>query len=356
MSTQTLLREELNTSNIDIEERDIIIWYNEPALRYSNHKLEHPDLDAKLSARLPVYFLPTVQIARTQKIRPRLLLTSGVNMALKRSATSDVQRAIMLADNAIKRDFLWHFFERFFYDDFSLIENIVSQDVLKMPDEKLILLRKIVETKAPKKIQKLKMHLAKFKKPYLFNNIEGLSEEGLSEEAKLYLTNEDESLQNAFKYALSHLFALGDVNFEWNYVHNPIWYATIGGHQEHIFNEIRTIAYDMIKDFGAIIFDKNIIMKDNLKIVIEWPKVPPSYNGYWKTTGWGRKIQYDEVTYENKLPITYYNSHPKLTTEIEYLYTFIKETDYKDFRERYKSRYFDLKERHREAYQLPSYW
>ncbi len=102
----TIPRDDLATTYIDIESRDIIIGYNEPALRYSHHKLQEPDLDAKLSARLPIYFLPTIQIARMQKRRPRLLLTSGVNMALKRSATSDIQRAIMLADNTIKRDFL----------------------------------------------------------------------------------------------------------------------------------------------------------------------------------------------------------------------------------------------------------
>jgi hypothetical protein len=35
-----------------------------------------------------------------------------------------------------------------------------------------MLLRKIVDSKEPEKIQKLKLHLAKFKKPYLFNTIE----------------------------------------------------------------------------------------------------------------------------------------------------------------------------------------
>lgn len=283
------------------------------------------------------------------------MLASGVNMAMKRSATTDTQRAIMLADNMIKRDFLWQFFRCFFSNEFSIIENIISQDVLKMPDDKLMLLRKIVETKEPAKINKIKLHLAKFKRPYLFNNVDWLSEEGLSEEAKLYLTTEDESLQNAFKYALSHLFALGDVNFEGNYVHNPIGYATIGGHQEKVFNEIRAIAYHMIKDFWAIIFDKNIIIKDNLKIVIEWPKVPPSYNGYRKSTGWWRKVTYDEVTYENNLPISYYETHPKLNEEINYLYSLIDPQAYQSFRDSYRPHYFDLKERYREAYMLPDY-
>lgn len=340
-------KDELSNYKIDIKGRDIIIGFNEPSLKFSKKSLEANKLDSKLNARLISYFLPAVEIAKMQKKRPRLYIVSGLNMALKWNASNEKEKKIMMIDNNLKFDFLKTFFENFFPDAFSVIEFIVVQDPLKIPEEKLFSLWKRIEKNHPNETQEIKLTLARFKRPKLFNT------ETLSEEANLFLNSQNMDLINALKYAVSHLFALGDVNFEGNYIHNPTGYLSIGGEQEKIFNKVRNYAHEILRDFGELIFEREIILKNNLKLILESKeKVPPAYNGAYRYRG-DRKLELDEVTYENKRTLDFYDSHKKLKFEMQYIYkNFISKDIYENFWKSYEKKYFDLKSRYREAYRL----
>ena len=95
--------------------------------RFSQHGLSEADLDSKLNARLPSYFY-LITIAKEQHRRPRLYVISGLNMALKWNAQTERQRKIMMIDNNLKLDFLRTFLEKYFYDDFSMVEYVIAQD------------------------------------------------------------------------------------------------------------------------------------------------------------------------------------------------------------------------------------
>lgn len=340
-----LKREELSTAEIDIGSRDIIIGFNEPAFKTSSNE-NAADLDSKLNARLISYFLPAVEVAKKQKRRPRLILVSGLNVALKWNASTENEKKIMTVNNNLKFDFLTSFFNKFFSEVFSIIECIVAQDPIKITEDKLLKLWKAIEEKYPSEINEIKFQLARFKKPKLFN------QDDLSEEAKKYLESDDPDLLNSFKYAISHLLALADVNFEGNFIHNPVGYLSIGGSQEKTFNTIRSYAYDLLKNQGEVFFGQKVILKNNLKLIIENKEyVPPPYNGYYRKNG--DRLFLDEVTYENEQNLDFYDNHKKLKFEMEYIYqNLIPKIDYVKFWDEYRARYFELKTRYREAYGL----
>ncbi|HLC69474.1 MAG TPA: hypothetical protein VJH75_00310 [Patescibacteria group bacterium] len=339
-------RWELSKGKIDIGGHDLLVGFNEPAFKFSQKNLKEGDLDSKLSARFITYFLPLVQVARAQKRRPRMFVVSGLNMALRWNAKNDRQRKIMMVDNNLKLDFLRSFFEHFFPDDFSVIEYIVSQDPIKISEDKLLALWKILERKYSEEVNDLKLILARYKKPRLFGGHE------ISPRATDYMNSQSEDLIGSFKYAVSHLFALGDVNFEGNYIHNPIGYATVGGPAERVFNIIRELALKTLQDVAELLFDREVIFKNNLRLVIEnETHAPTPYNGCFEGPGSG-KLRLSEVTFENGLNLDYYDQKIKLKPDMDYLYSLVDKQEYTQFWNDYRGRYFNLKNRYREAYYL----
>lgn len=347
-SNQVILnRNELKDSDIDIEGKAITIGFNEPKFKKSKKDINEADIDSKLNARFITYFLPAVEIARKQKKRPRLFIVSGLNMALKWNAETEEQKKIMMANNAIKIDFLKAFFETFFPDDFSLIEYIIPQDILKVPESKFLSLWKLIEKKYPNEIEEIKFQLTKFLHPKQFNT-KTYSE--LTEEQKKKLDKVDASL--SFKYAIGHLFALGDVNFEGNYIHNSNGYISVGGEAEIFFNSVRDFAYNLLKDFGELLFDREVTVFNNYRIVLKNKyKVPPPYNGMFGGKG------LLEVTYENKKELDFYDFQEKLKDQMDYIYkNLVSKKEYEKFWINYKKIYFDLKRRYKEAYNINSEW
>lgn len=340
-------RSELKNADIDIKKKTIIIGFNEPGFKKSKKSLDVGDMDAKLNARFITYFLPAIEIARKQKQKSRLIITSGLNMALKWSIETEEQKKIIIANNAIKIDFLKTFFETFFPDDFSLIEYVVTQDVLKISEKKLSHIWLIIEKKYQEQILDIKFQLTKFIYPKLFN-VKTYSE--LSAE-KQKLLNEVDAMR-AFKYAIAHLFIFGDINLEGNCIHNPNGYVSIGGESELFFNDIRVFAYELLKDFGEVLFDVKLNMFDNYRIVLKNKyRVPPPYNGMWyKKTSL-------EVTYENNKKLCFYNSQEKLKDQMDYIYeNLLSKKKYEKFWLDYKSKYFDLKSKYKTAYDIKSIW
>jgi hypothetical protein len=343
----TVPRHKLKSHHWDIEDRDFLIAFNEPAFRYSSKRLNEADLDAKLNARLPSYFLPLVTIASKQPRRPRVFVVSGLNMALKWNAQNDQQKAIMMINNYLKLDFLRTFFQTFFPETFSVMEYIVAQDIIKIPDEKLLLLWRILERRYPERIDRLKLTLAKYKRPRLFGD-----PKHLSEEAKAFLEAQDEELISSFKYAVAHLFTLADINFEGNYIHNPLGYLTVGGPNEENFNIVRKLAFDVLQDIAELAFGREVIYKDNLRLIVETSSgIPVPYDGYYRSYGTD-KLELAEVTYENGADLDFYDQYDKLKPDMEYIYEFIPKDRYQAFWLSYQDRYFELKQRYREAYKL----
>lgn len=339
-------RKNLKNLKIDVEGRDFLAGFNEPSFRFSRQDLKVGDLDSKLNARLPSYFLPLIAVARKQPVRPRLYIVSGLNMALKWNAQNDHQKTIMLIDDNLKMDFLKTFFEEFFYDNFSIIEYVVAQDPIKISDTKLLSLWNVLERRYPEEIRQLKLELAKFKRSQLFNSTE------LSEEAKEFLSSQNEDLIGAFKYAVAHLFVMADINFEGNYVHNPIGYVTVGGPTEKTFNSIRQLALQVLQDIADLLFEREVIYKDNLRLVVTSENhAPVPYNGYFESYGYGKK-RLAEVTFENGEVLDFYNRYPRLKPDMDFLYEFIPKEQYEKFWNTYRDRYIDLKARYREAYKM----
>lgn len=344
----TISRQSLREVSVDAENRDLIIGFNEPEFKKSRQKIKVGDLDAKLTARLPTYFVPAVEVARMQNKRPRFWVVSGVNMAMKWNAKTERQRKVMVINNRLKFNFLQTFFETFFKDDFSVVEYTVIQDTLRISDEKILELWSLIEERHNDEISEIKRKLAQFKRPKLF------STPTLNEEAQEFLKSQNEDLLNAFKYAIAHIFVFGDVNLEGNYILNHNGFLSIGGHQERWFNKVREFSFNMIKERGSEIFGEKVILKDNLKLVLESkPNTPPSYNGFFRSFGnpKNRGLELDEVTYENKRDLNFYDSHEKLASEMNYMYkNIVSRTDYENFWNGYRVKYFDLKSRYCEAY------
>lgn len=345
-NNQAIVKHEyLLKHSINIEGRDIIIGFNEPAFKIASKKNEH-GFDSKLNARLISYFLPAVEIAKQQKYQPRLILVSGLNVALKWNASSEREKKIMAINNKLKFDFLNTFFNKFYPETFSNIECIVAKDPTKISEDKLLELWYAIEQKHPKEIYEIKFQLARFRKPKLFN------QDNISEEGKKYLSSNDPELLNSFKYAISHLLAMGDINFEGNFIHNQIGYLSIGGYQEKTFNTIRSYAYELLKSSGEKFFGRKVIIKNNLKLIIENQEhVPPPYNGFYKKNG--DKLLLEEVTYENNREIDFYDNHKKLKYEMQYIYqNLISEIEYAKFWNEYRKKYFKLKTKYKEIYRL----
>lgn len=339
-------RHKLSKKKVDTGHRDLLVGFNEPAFRFSRKGLTEADLDAKLNARFPSYFLPLVTVARQQPSRPRLFLVSALNMALKWNAHSERQKSIMMIDNYLKLDFLRSFFETFFPDDFSMIEYIVAQDPIKVSEDKLLALWKVLERRYPEKVEELKLKLAQYKRPQLFNGSK------LSDEAMAFLATQNEELIGAFKYAVSHLFVMADINFEGNYVHNPIGYLTVGGPAEETFNAVRELALQVLQDIAELVFERDVIFKDNIRLIVKHEtSAPVPYNGYFRTYG-NNKLELAEATYENEESLDFYDKNPQLKPDMDYIYSFVGRTEYEKFWEGYKDRYFELKRRYREAYRL----
>ncbi len=342
---QTLTHEDLFDNTVDIGGRDLIIGFNECAFKKSSDEISVADLDSKLNARLPSYFLPAVQIARMQSVRPRLIVVSGIFAALKWNATSDRERRIMLINNALKVDFLRSFFERFFPDAFSLVEFRNAVDFLKISDRKLELLWRVFERKYPKESAQVKHKLLQYQEPKAF--AQGIPEEKILDEL---LRVHERSLQDAFKYALAHLFVLADINLSWDFSHNPKGYCSIGEHHEAIFNIVRSVGFEVLKEVGEIVFDQEVFVFENQKIVIDSPyRTPPAYNGAFRKSGSGPRIL-DEVTYENNYDLAYYEDRPRLKPAMDYLYRLVPRNEYEAFWSSYRERYSALKKRYQEAY------
>jgi len=347
-SKQIILpRKDLKAAEIDAEERALIIGFNEPSFRKSRKVLAEGDLDAKLNARFITYFLPAVEISRMQKKRPRFFIISGLNMALKWNAQNEAQKAIMIASDAIKFDFLRHFFETFFPNDFSIIEYVVPQDILKVPEAKFLALWHLVEKKYPHELKEIRFQLTKFLYPKQFN---AKTYDALSKDQVAKLESIDASV--AYKYAIGHLFTMGDLNFEGNYVHNLNGYLSIGGEHEFFFNKLRDLACETFKDLGQMLFDRQVIVKNNYRIVLQNNyMVPPPYNGMFDEKG------LLEVTYENAKTLDYYNGQEKVQDQLQYMYdNLVSRTEYKKFWDSYRERYLDLKARYKEAYGIHKDW
>ncbi len=342
-----LPRKDFKDVIIDTEGKSIIIGFNEPKFKKSQKDLAEGDLDSKLNARFITYFLPAVEVSRMQKKRLRFFIVSGLNMALKWNAQNEQQKAIMMASDALKFDFLKTFFDKFFPNDFSLVEYIVPQDILKVPETKFLALWRLIEKKYPDELKEIRFQLTKFLYPKQFN---ARSYNGLSLKQREDLKRVDAS--TAFQYAIGHLFALGDINFEGNYVHTPNGYVSIGGEYEVFFNKVRDVAYDTLKDFGEMLFDREVIVKNNYRIVLQNKfKVPPPYNGMF------REKELLEVTYENGKSLDYYNTQTKVQDQLHYMYdNLLSKVEYQKFWDSYRPRYLDLKTRYKEAYNIRKDW
>lgn len=339
-------REHLHSEKIDIGGRTLVTAFNEPKFRNPKYIQSH-ELDSKLNARLATYFLPAVELSRMQKKRSRLMIVSGINMALLWNAKNDEERKIMLANNSIKIDFLKQFFETFFSEDFSLVEFVVSQDPLKVSHDKFLALWNTIEKKYPEELKQVRFQLTKFLHPKKFNvaSYADLDEERIKE-----MNNTD--ITQAVKYAITHLFVFADINFKGNYIHNPNGYASFGGKNEEFFNIVRELAFTISKEYGELIFDQEIEAFDNIKIVLEHEyKQPPPYNGSYT------KEQLNEVTFENERSLDYYDNIKGLSAEMNYMYEHIlPKAAYEQFWNAYRDRYLQLKSRYREAYEISHNW
>ncbi|MCF7833775.1 MAG: helix-turn-helix domain-containing protein [Candidatus Pacebacteria bacterium] len=317
----------------DINGEDIIVGFNEPKFKKSKKGVED-DLDSPLNARLITYFLPAVQIAREQKKKPRLIIVTGINAALRYNAKNDFQRKVLYRNNMLKLSFIKETIENFFPDAFSLVETRLAYDFMKISEKTLDQLWELFKNKYPERVEPLAKVLARF------------STSGSSVDI-----NSQESTKEAFRYAVLHLFVLADVNLDNDFIHSPNGYCSIGEHQELVFNIIREIGYEMLKDIGSLVFNRDVFCFQNTKIIIDDEgKAPPSYNGSFKEEG-GRKTL-DEVTFENNLPLNYYDTRGRLKPHMDYLYKIIPREVYEKYWNNYKNKYFDLKAKYNMAYDL----
>lgn len=326
VSTSWLVsRQELSEASFDIQGRDLVIGFNEQAPR---SLVEDSWFSPPLNARLPAYFLPAVDLAQQQEKRPRLFVLSAINLAMKWNAASSEDQSRMLVFNKIKFDFLQHFFETFFPETFSIIEYVVAQDPLRVKDKTYLRLWKKIKRRYPEKVLELEQVFERFP----------LNKHGRHKKTL------------AIKYALAHLFVMGDLNFDGNYYLNPKGFVSIGGHQERHFNEVRDMALDVLDSKMEVLFDASVTQLDNLKIVITDPKTPPPYNG--ATRGNHARRRLDEVTFENQRALVYYKDRPRLQEDMEYIYDHVGKKSYEKFWKAYTSTYNDLKKRYQEAYQI----
>lgn len=326
MQSINIQRNDLKQSTVSISGRDLVIGFSEPAFR--PERKEDFMLGAPLNARLLSYFLPAVDIARCQpkgQRRPRLILISGIKAAIKWNAKTDEERKIMLMNNNLKKDFLARAFERFFPEDFCLVDIRDTIDFLKIPSAALQTLWDEFCARYPEKTATIEQHLGRFRP-------------------------EESERDHLFQYALAHLFGMGDVNFDWE-PHQPNGYCSIGEHHEALFNEVREAGLQLLKENDKRLFGRKALFFDNMKIVIHTDeKSPPPYNGAHRSAH--GKTELDEVTYENERELAYYEIRPRLLGSMNYLYSLIPQEQYQRFWNEYRERYFSLKRRYEEAYML----
>ena len=327
---------------VDIGGRDVLIGFNEAPPRPGK---EDQAIYSQLNARLPAYFLPTVDLAQHQHRRPQLYIVSGINMAMRWNARTEGERLVLLINNKLKFAYLKAFFERFYPDHFSVIEYVVSQDPLRINNEQFTAIWRELKMRFPKRIRTVEELLARFRKPALFNR--AVSKALLDR----YIDEYQEEFESAVKYAVSHLFVLADINFDGNYYLNPNGFATIGGHQEAVFNEVRNLAFELLSKDSGLLQGNEVLIRDNVQIVLEEKEnVPPAYNG--ATKGKGSKRELDEVTYENARSLSYYSKRPKLKPEMDYLYDHVDRDTYERFWNDFRPQYEMLKARYEEAYKM----
>lgn len=323
---------DLFSTRVDINGQDIIIGFNEPAFKKSIDTLDIADLDSPLNARLITYFLPAVQIAKMQKTRPRLIIVTGINAALRYNANNEREKKIMYRNNLLKMKFIEETLEKFFPNTFSLIETRHVYDFLKISETKLDQLWDVFTKRYPKQIGPLAESLSRFSG-------------GGQVQTNL------EKLKIAFRYGILHIFTLGDVNLDYDFIHADKGYCSIGEHQEVVFNKIREIGYELLKDLGGVIFDREVYCFNNAKIIVESEgHVPPPYNGAFRSHN--NKTKLDEVTYENNQSLSYYDERPRLKPHMDYLYKIIPRDVYEKYWNDYRARYLEYKSRYNEAYQI----
>ena len=320
-------------TRFDIEGKDLIVGFNEPAFKKSSDKLLVADLDSPLNARLITYFLPAIQIAQMQKRKPRLVLVTGINAALKYNAENEYQKKVMYRNNMLKMKFVEETLNKFFPNTFSIIETRLAYDFMKISEDKLDKLWHVFIKRFPERMKPLTESLKRF-----------------SSGGNLVLPDE-KKLRDAFRYAVFHLFILADVNLDYDFIHSDKGYCSIGEHQELIFNVVREIGYEILKDIGEIVFEREVHCFKNPKIVIESEgHVPPPYNGAFRSSN--DKTQIDEVTYENEKLLSYYDERPRLKPHMDYLYKIIPREIFEKYWKDYKPRYSELKKRYDEAYNI----
>jgi excisionase family DNA binding protein len=329
--TVVIKHEDLFKTRFDIEGRDLIVGFNEPAFKKSKDDLTLGDLDSPLNARLITYFLPAIQIALMQKKKPRLIVVTGINAALKYNAQNEEQRKIMYRNNMLKLKFIEETLNKFFPNAFSIIETRLAYDFMKISEDKLDKLWQVFIKRFPERIAPLSESLKLF-----------------SSSGNTNYSNENK-LRESFRYAVLHLFALGDVNLDYDFVHNEKGYCSIGEHQELIFNIVREVGYEILKDVGEVVFEREVHCFKNPKIVIEDKgHVPPPYNGSFRSNG--NRTSIDEVTYKNSRELSYYDTRPRLKPHMDYLYKIIPRETFEKYWKEYKPRYLELEKRYNEAY------
>jgi len=337
-------RNSISDKTLDIGGRDLLIGFSEPSLKKSDKCVERGDLDSKLNARLPSYFLPAVQIAQMQSKRPRLIIVSGVLASIKWNAQSDREKRMMLANYNLKAEFLKSFFDKFFKNVFSLVEFRISYDFLKISDKELDTTWSMLNDKYPEQVFGLKTKLLQFRHPKLFSSVVP----GKDDLEHLFVEY-SEDMRDAFRYALIHLFAMGDVNIGWDFSHNKNGYCSIGEHNEQVFNVVREIGKEVLKDVLEKTLDQEVYSFENKKIVIDdVERMPPAYNGATRTVN--GKEEFDEVTYENERSLSYYSDRERLAPIMDNLYTIVPMKDYESFWNKFCPIYLDLKSRYAEAY------
>lgn len=163
------------------------------------------------------------------------------------------------------------------------------------------------------------------------------------------LLPDEKKLREAFRYAVLHLFILADVNLDYDFIHNEKGYCSVGEHQELIFNIVREVGYEILKDIGNVVFEREVYCFKNSKIIIEDKgHVPPPYNGAFRSRN--DKTSIDEVTYRNNRGLLYYEDRPRLKPHMDYLYKIIPCETYEKYWQDYKPRYLELEKRYNEAY------
>lgn len=90
-------------------------------------------------------------------------------MALLWNARNENEKKIMLANNHIKMDFLKNFLDTYFYDDFSLVEYVIAQDILKISEERILTIWDYLNKEYKSELEEIHFQLAKYTYPKEFN-------------------------------------------------------------------------------------------------------------------------------------------------------------------------------------------